>query len=861
VARLKNKPATLQARPSETLKRLLSISYLAIDYPRTSLVLWALLSIGGVFAFLNLKLALFPDITFPVVIVTASSNQIDVNKAELSVTDPIEKALRSLPGISRIHSLTYPQFVAVDLAFDVNKSLAQRRDEVEATLAGLRLPAGAKTTVATENLNETPVVTYALVEKGRPLKEVAAVAERYVAPPLRAIDGVLKASVVGGQSTGDDASAFRFDGKPAIAIGVVKRATANALDVGEASDEAVADVSEAHPDLHIVQASTQVTYILEASRATQEALALAVVLAILVILPFLRDWRATTISAVAIPVSLLGTAIVMWLFHFNLETITLLALALVVGVILDDAIVVVENIVRHLENGETPKGAALEANKEIGLTLVAASLTIVAVFLPIGLMRGTLGQFFRPFGLTASAAVIFSLLAARTLSPTIAAWWLRSRVGPGPRKIDTEHFLAHPHYRRVLSWSLRHRLAVVILAALALAGGLALIPFIPKGFIPHLDRGEFLVSFQTPLGTSLADTEATAATLEASLRADPAVADYYTTIGGRPNQQNVGTIDVRLRRARKVKTIDVENAVRSRMPALDGVVTTVEDVPFVGSSTAKPLQVALVGDNLGELRDLGLRLEHMLVRQRGFVNVSSSGLSDGTPFSAIEHVDGKRAVQITADLVPSLQIGDADGMVVAQARKILPRNKGVRLQFGGNSEDSVTTFRDFGIALGLSVVAIVVVLLVLFRSWVDPLVITVSLPLSIVGALFALWITRADFGLISLMAVIFLFGLVNKNAILLVDRIKKLRSLGMARSDAINEAGAQRLRPILMTTAATILGMLPIALGFGAGAELRAPMAVAIIGGLITSTVLSLVVIPVAYTIADDWARGGELTD
>jgi multidrug efflux pump subunit AcrB len=197
---------------------------------------------------------------------------------------------------------------------------------------------------------------------------------------------------------------------------------------------------------------------------------------------------------------------------------------------------------------------------------------------------------------------------------------------------------------------------------------------------------------------------------------------------------------------------------------------------------------------------------------------------------------------------------------VTAARKILPKNKSVTLTFGGDSEDSLTTFRGFGIALGFSVVAIVVVLLVLFRSWVDPLVITVSLPLSIVGALFALWITRADFGLISMMAVIFLFGLVNKNAILLVDRIKKLRSLGLTRSDAIGEAGAQRLRPILMTTAATILGMLPIALGFGAGAELRAPMAVAIIGGLITSTVLSLVVIPVAYTIVDDWARGGELT-
>ncbi len=821
-------------------------------------MLWVLLSIAGVFAFLNLKLGLFPDITFPVVIVTANSSQIDVNENERTVTVPLERALGTIHGIARLHSLTYPQFVSVDMAFDVSESLARRRDEVVTALASVRLPAGVKTTVATENLNETPVATYALTQNGKTMAQLAKSARDIIVPKLMAIDGVLKASVIGGTTSGDNASAFRYDGRAAVAIDVVKKANANTLDVGEASEEVVDTLAKAHPELQVVQASTQVTYILEASRATQEALLLAVVLAILVILPFLRDWRATAISAIAIPVSLLGTAIVMWIFHFNLETITLLALALVVGVILDDAIVAVENIVRHLEAGESAKGAALQANKEIGLTLIAASLTIVAVFLPIGLMRGTLGQFFRPFGLTASAAVIFSLLAARTLSPTLAAWWLHGRKNQ--RRIDPEHFLAHPNYRKILAWSLAHRRYVIILAIAAFAAGLALIPFIPKGFIPHLDRGEFLVNFTTPLGTSLGDTEQTAATLEASIRTDPAVDAVYTTIGARPSQQNVGTVYVRLRRDRRVKTIDVENAVRGRLPQLDGVVTTVEDVPFVGSTTAKPLQFALIGANLDQLRLLGRRFANDLQHEKGFIDVTTSGLSDGTPFSAIEHVGGKRAVQITADLASNLQIGDANGIVLSRARTLLPKDKSVTVSFGGNSEDSLTTFRDFGIALALSVVAIVIVLLVLFRSWVDPLVITVSLPLSIVGALFALWITRADFGLISLMAVIFLFGLVNKNAILLVDRIKKLRTLGLTRSDAIGEAGAQRLRPILMTTAATILGMLPIALGFGAGAELRAPMAVAIIGGLLTSTVLSLVVIPVAYTIFDDWARGSELT-
>jgi len=851
VARLEDQPAALQARPGETLKRLLSISHLAIDYPWATIAFWAVVSIGGLFAFLNLKLALFPDITFPVVIVTAKTSQIDVTKNELDVTNPIEARLHGLPGVTRLHSLTYPEFVAVDMEFDFTRSLAARREQVEAALANLGLPAGSKLTISTEDLNETPVATFALTDPSLSLAALAGVARSKVAPNLSAIPGVLKANVIGGVTTGPDASAYRVDGRPAVAIAVIKTADANTLDVAEASEERVAALAAADPALHIVRTSEQASYIKEATRATQEALAIAVVLAVLVIMGFLRDWRATTITAIAIPVSLLGTMIVMWACRFNLETITLLALALVVGVIVDDAIVAVENIVRHLEAGEDPMTAALYANKEIGLTLVAASLTIVAVFLPIGLMRGSLGQFFRSFGITASAAVLFSLLAARTLSPTIAAWWLRRR--PDDRRATTAATPpSHATYRRTIAWALGHRRYVIVLAMVAFVAGLALIPFIPKGFIPHLDRGEFRVNFQSPLGTSLSDTEGTAEQLEQSIRSDPAVTNVYTTIGDRPNQSNVGVIDVTLDPRRRVKTIDVEDAVRGRLPQLDGVVATVADVPFVGTDTTKPVQFALVGSNPDELQTVGRDFEHQLQKVKGFVDVSASGLSDGTPFSAIEHVDGARAVQITADLGPSLQLGDANDAVLALARHQLPKD--VKLSFGGNSEDEVTTFRDFGIALALSIFCIVAVLVVLFRSWIDPIVIATSLPLSIVGALLALWITRADFGLISLMAVIFLFGLVNKNAILLVDRINKLRELGLTRPDAISEAGAQRLRPIVMTTAATILGMLPIALGFGAGAELRAPMAVAIIGGLITSTALSLIVIPVTYTIFDDWA-------
>ncbi len=812
----------------------------------------------GLWSFLGLKQALFPDIAFPVVVVTAQTTQIDPLTNEQQVTNPLEHALANIKGVSQIHSLSYPEFVLIDMSFDVGTDLESRKSEVQTAIAGVALPPRTKTTVSPVDLNETYVVTYALTQTSRSMGDLAALANSRLAPRLSALPGVLKVQVVGGTAKGPDASVYRYDGRSAVAVAVVKQASANALDVAEACDDVVNSLRASLANVTIVQASSQATYIREATRATQEALGLAVLLAILVILPFLWDWRATAISALATPMALLGTSVVMRVFHFNLETITLLALALVVGVIVDDAIVMIENIFRHLEEGERPRQAAIMANREIGRTMVATTMTIVAVFLPIGLMSGTLGTFFKPFGITASAAVLFSLLAARTLTPTLAAMWFRprtskhdhDRVAEGP----SDAIDRYPAYRRALRWALTHRAAVAALAIAAFLAGLALIPFIPKGFIPHLDRGEFHVTFATPLGTSLDDTVRTASVLEDAIHRDHDVSHTYTQIGGRAGQPtSQGLIDVQLKANRSLNTVQNEGVVRELLPQLDGVTASAGDVPFVGSDTTKPLDFALLSNDLPLLRTAGRNFEHYLQHQDGFIDVTASGLSDGTPFSAIEHVAGVRAVQITADLAPRLRLGDAADIVAAAARKELPR--GVKLRFAGASADAVTTFRDFGLTLALSVVAIFAVLVFLFRSWVDPLVISVALPLSIAGALFALWLVRADFSLISLMGVIFLLGLVNKNAILLVDRIKRLRASGLGRDEAIFAAGGQRLRPILMTTAATILGMIPIAIGFGAGAELRSPMAVAIIGGLITSTLLSLIVVPVTYTLIDDFER------
>lgn len=638
-------------------------------------------------------------------------------------------------------------------------------------------------------------------------------------------------------------TAVRLNDRDVLAVQVVKRGTANTLEVVDRVEREVAQLRSKFADVRIELAATQATYIREATAATIEALVLAVLLSTVVIYLFLGNWQATAISALAIPTSLLGTFIVMAIYGFNLETITLLALALVIGIIVDDAIVDVENITRHIEDGTPPRTAAIDATAEIGLTVTATTMTIVAVFLPVGLMGGVLGQFFRPFGLTISAAVITSLLVARTLSPLLAVYWLKRSPN---QRVSSFWSRFMDGYRGILTWSLAHRGIVLGLALLSFCGGIGLIPFLSKGFIPHLDRGEFNIVYQAPPTVTLAQSLEIARKLETQVRRAPDVETVFTTVGSRQGEPNRGTLYVKMRHDRQLNTLAQQNQLRDRLPKIANVTTSVEDIPFVDTGGEKPLQFALRSEDLQVLEQATNALKAKVQNLPGFVDVTSTGSQSEIE---IEHLNGKRVAYISANLGQGLTLGAATDRVVAEAKTTLPKT--VELSLGGDSERAADTFSGFGVTIALSVLCVLGVLLLLFRSWVDPLVIILALPLSIVGAVLAQFFTRSDFGMISVIGIIFLLGLVNKNAILLVDYINQLREQGMNRNEAILRAGLVRLRPILMTTAATILGMLPIALGLGAGAELRAPMAIVIIGGLMSSTLLSLVVIPVAYAVVD----------
>ncbi|QJB44073.1 efflux RND transporter permease subunit [Dolichospermum flos-aquae] len=901
---------------SESARESFNISKLAIKFSWLTVCFWIGIAVAGVLALSSLKYALFPDITFPVVVVNVQAPLTSALDTEEKLTKPLEESLKSLVGLEDIRSSTYPGQTAVVSSFVVGTNLETATNKISQIVNQLNLPKNATKKIIPLNLNESAAVSYAIESSSGKIDNLQQLVKDKIVPSIAKLPGVLKVSLLGEVSTNAPpptatnglppaSTLIRFNGKQALAFQVIKKGDANTLEVVNRVEKEVQQLRSGLKDVTLTLAATQAEYIRNATHSTIDALIEAIILSIVVIFPFLWNWQATLISALAIPISLLGTFIVMAIYGFNLETITLLALALVIGSIVDDAIVDVENIMRHIEEGKPPREAALIATNEIGLTVTAATLTAVAVFLPIGLMGGVIGQFFKPFGITVSAAMLTSMLVARTLSPVLAIYWLKAKPSSSPQKQSKIWLEFDQAYRNLLAWSLQHRLIVVGLAISSLIAGLALIPLIPKGFIPKLDRGEFNIVYTAPLPSlpgdlaqgvqgglgqpggqagqlgqmgqkdKLGNSSLSAAALAASsssipfaiplndsldiakkleevVRRFPAVATVFTTVGSREGEPNKGTLYVKLKAEREVKTAEVQDQLRAALPKLAGVTTSVEDIQFVDTGGQKPLQIALQGNDIKALTTAAKAVKARIEKISGFADVTITGAShqqDG--ILQIERLNNQRVVYIGANLGQNLTLGNATDQVVAEAKAVMPA--GVSLNLGGDSARQNQVLGSFGTTLGLSALCIIVVLIWLFKSWVDPIVIGLSLPLAVVGALLALLFTKSDFGMISLIGFVFLLGITNKNAILIVDYINQLRDSGLERTEAILKAGPVRLRPIMMTTAATILGMVPIALGLGAGSELRSPMAVSIAGGLVSSTILSLFVVPVFYAILDDW--------
>ena len=746
-----------------------------------------------------------------------------------------------------------------------------------------------------------------------------------------------------------------FDGEQAVGLDVVKAKGYATADVATRVKERAEELRATLPpgvELRVIRDAGE--RVERSVGDVQMALVEGAALTVLVVFLFLNSWRSTVITGLALPVSVVTAFVAVWAFGFTLNSMSLMGLSLAIGILIDDAIVVRENIVRHVHMGKDHYTAAREGTAEIGLAVAATTFSIVAVFVPIAFMEGEAGQWFKPFALTIASSVLVSLFVSFSLDPMLSAYWPDPELREEEKSFVTRTLdrfnrwfngLAE-RYKRVIGWALDHRLAMIGIAAAAFFGAIALqVQFGGAGFMPISDNSELNVLVETPPGSSLEYTRLKAEEAASLARRHPEVAYTYTTIGGDSGAVDSATIYVRLipKAERERSQEAVGQALRSEVGRIAGATTAV----FTGWMNAnfKQIQIELRGRDSGELARLAERMLPLVREVPGAVDVglstrgqkpeleveidrglaSSLGLSvgqvaqslypafagldagdwvdpqgetrdvvvrltpearrrpadlariplvvpgpEGVPATvplgqvatireglgpaAINHLDTERVVILQANTAGRPLTEVITGINEKLAAVQLP--PGYRITQGGEAKDQAEVFGKIFAALGIAVVLMYLILVMQFGSFLDPIAIMLSLPLSLIGVVLALLVTGDTLNIMSLIGVILLCGIVAKNAILLIDFAKWGRESGMSRREAIIEAGRIRLRPILMTTFALIAGMVPIALGRGEGADWRAPLGRAVIGGTITSTLLTLLVIPTVYEILDEWKEG-----
>ena len=763
------------------------------------------------------------------------------------------------------------------------------------------------------------------------------------------------ADIVDGEA--EEQSISRVNGQRSVSLDVMKIQQANVVEVGKAVDEAIADLKARLPaDIQIRTLWSDAKWVEGSLDRVKETILEGAMLTILIVFLFLHSWRSTIITGLTLPISVIATFTAVHAFGFTLNFMTLMALSLCIGLLIDDAIVVRENIVRHADMGKDHRTAAEEGTKEIGLAVMATTFAILAVFVPVAFMGGVIGKFFYPFGLTVAVAVLVSLFVSFTLDPMLSSVWPDPKEGrfhrlPWLRKVmdrveDAIEY-AHHVYDRLLRWALSGRrygisrrvsvgprLILIMVALVSFFGSFFVLPLVGTEFVPQQDEGIMFMRMNTPIGSSLQYTDAKIKDAEAAIREIDGVDSIVTTIG-----TDEGRNYARVRVLLKDKTLfarppqkQIEEQVRQRLSRLAGLSLTVQ-------GQNQPVVISILGPDPSKLTELSQDLMGRLSKIPGIADLESSerganptiavriknevasdlGVTtaaignalrpliagdqistwlgpDGQDYDVIVQLPKARR-EIAADLgdlyvtstrtdvngmpllVPIRQVADfvetgspqqikrlnlqrritiygnaqgrPSGDVGTDAEKIVKAMQlpaGYRFDVGGSQQEMNETGAAALAALGLAVIFIYLVLASQFGSFLQPIAIMVSLPLSLIGVLLALLFTKTTLNIFSIIGFIMLMGLVTKNAILLVDFSNQALRAGRTLHEAILEAGQVRLRPILMTTLAMIFGMLPMAIGVGAGGELLAPMGRAVIGGVITSTLLTLLIVPVLYT-------------
>ncbi|MBB3390951.1 multidrug efflux pump subunit AcrB [Rhizobium sp. BK275] len=1007
----------------------MNFSAWSIRNPVPSILLFILLTVGGLIAFARLGVQNFPDMDLPTIRINATLEGAAPAQLETEVARKIEDKLASLNLLDHVATTITDGTVAINVSFQLGKDGEEALNEVRNAVdsASGDLPQAMQApSVMRETVQGSTLAAYAVRSTRLDRTELSWFVDNDLTKALLAVPGIGNVSRVGGvdrevhidldpqlmgslnisaatissrlrsvqsdtsggrgdiggskqairtlgavssieklkalaiplpggalmrldeigtvtDSFADRSSIAYLDGEPVIAVQVKRSNGFSDTAVAAAIATAMKDFAKGNPDVEIVEAYSTVGPIIENYDVSMHMLYEGAILAVVVIWFFLRDWRATLLSAVALPLSVIPTFLVMYLADFSLNTITLLALSLVVGILVDDAIVEIENIARHLKMGKSAKEAALEAADEIGLAVIATTLTLVAVFLPTAFMGGIPGLIFRQFGVTAAVAVLASLVVARLLTPMMAAYVMKAHP------VEARDGRIMRTYMAFVKTCLRRRKLTTVGVLLFLGLSLATIPLLSSGFLPASDDAQTQVTVTLQPGTTIEQTDATARRAADIVSGMPDVTHVFTAVGSVSSSdllESSTTLDtatasltVTLRRVdeRKQSQGTIESEIRQALAVLPGAriavgtggngttlaITLASDdsdaldkaasaleeqlrtLPGIGAVTSsaslqapeiqivpdldraaalgitaesisEAVRVATSGDYSSFLPKLNLPQRQLAIRvqfdpsnrttlddianlriagSRGSVDLGS--VADirigGTP-SQISRVDRSRNVTLSVELngrILSDVYREAEGL---PALRNLP--EGVKLVEQGELERSSELFDSFGIAMAIGVFCIYAVLVLLFHDFLQPLTILMALPLSLGGALLPLVLTGTAFSMPVVIGLLMLMGVVTKNSILLVEYAIMSRRAGFSRFDALVDACHKRARPIVMTTIAMAGGMLPVAFSLSGGdASFRQPMAIVVIGGLMTSTVLSLVVIPVMFTFVDDFLQ------
>jgi HAE1 family hydrophobic/amphiphilic exporter-1 len=741
----------------------------------------------------------------------------------------------------------------------------------------------------------------------------------------------------------EERSITRFNGKTAVGLSVKRQSGENTVEVAEKIKAAVAAI-KTPPGMKLAITFDQSKFIRRSIEDVQVSLWLGAVLAVLIIFIFLRSFRSTMISAVALPISVIASFAFIQAFGFTLNTMTMLGLSLSIGILIDDAIVVLENIYRRMEEGEPPLNASQEGASEIGLAVMATTLSIVAVFVPVAFMKGIVGKFFFEFGITVTVAVLISLFVSLTLTPMMTSRFLSYRKKHGRLYMFLERGFDRLYdvYKPLLALALRNRWKVILLATLSVVAGVAMFMKLGKEFLPTDDQGRYLVRLETPIDYSLTRADSAMKKVDEDLRKRSEVQSTFYVTGSQiapdPNKSII-FVNMKERKDRKIAQLDSMKMVRDSLGKAPDMKSSVELIGMVGGGfRAVAIELMIQGTDLDDINKRTLAMKDDFAKLPGVVDVDTSietgkpevrvhidrdkaanigvsaasiggtvntliggeiigkykdekegerydikarltaparqqpasiddlwvrsstgelvrlnevtNIDTGTGPTVIMHYNRQRAATLFANTDRTKPVGEAiKDLDTIVAKHITPE---ISTRYTGMADAMLDAFKNIAFALVIAIIMVYMILASQFESFVHPFTIMFSLPVSLIGAMGLLMITGERINIFSLIGVIMLMGLVTKNAILLVDYTITLRHRGMERNEALLKAGPVRLRPILMTTAAMVFGMLPTALKIGEGAESRAPMAIAVIGGLITSTILTLVVIPVVYTLVDD---------